>query len=216
MLKRHGELCQHEVPGFPGLLTDSEHEAYVEMVEYMKEELQFHNHCKQIIAGFEKQVSRLKILVSAAVPKNAQSITMGTGDKWQILDVFFKEKDYAELLFCSRSTASETEFSIIKRCYSKSDEVIEVFDQKIDRFYHTRGKNPALVLEQFLDKERYGVEVLEKRLDLRITEDLFKRHPADLCRRVCKALAPLYAKQPAVENEIAPAGKITTGVKMKL
>jgi hypothetical protein len=216
MLKRHGELCQHEVPGFPGLLTDTEHEAYAEVVEYVKADMRHCNFRKNVIAEIEKQIPRLKTLADKPVPENAPPFDFRDNKTWKILDVFYKEKDVFELCFCSRAEASEREFSVIQKLHPKSGEVKELFGKTLDSFYMARGRNPSLVLDEFLDNQRFTFEIAQKKLELTIAEDLFKRHPADLCRRVCKAVAPLYAKQQAEENENAPAEIITTGAKMKL
>lgn len=217
MLKRNGELCRHKVPDFPGLLTDSEHKAYLEVIEYMKEELEFSNNCERIFHEFEKQIPRLKNLAGNGAPPDMPSVALRDGkDTWQILDVFYRKEGVGELLFCSRQTKDGQEFSVLKKFYPESGQIIEVFGKKINVHYLANGKEPSRVLECFLDNELYHIEIYRKELELRIAKDLFKRHSANICRRVCKAVAPLYGNQRAIENENVSARKITIGTKMKL
>lgn len=216
MLKRNGEFCRHKVTDFPGLLTDSEHEAYIEVIEYLKDEIKHCDFRKKMVVEIEKQIPRLKQLADEAVPENAPTFVFRDGKTWKIIDVFFKEKDLWEVYFCSLATPAEREFSVIQRLYPKSGEIMEVFGRTLDSYYMGFGKIPSLVLDSFLDNQKFISEITQKKLEVRIAEDLFKRHPAAFCRRICKAVVPLYDKQTAIENENVSAEKITTGRKMKL
>jgi hypothetical protein len=216
MLKRNGELCRHKVPDFPGLLTDSEHKAYIKVVEYVKEDIQHCNFRGNVIAEIEKQIPRLKKIADKTVPENAPTFVFRDDKTWKILDVFYKDVGVWELYFCSLAAATEREFSVIQKLYPKSGEITELFGKTLDSFYMARGRNPSLVLDEFLDNQRFTFGIAKKKLEVRIAEDLFKRHSADFCGRVCKAIAPLYEKQRPIENENAPVEKIATGVKMKV
>lgn len=207
MLKRKGELCRRKVPGFPGLLTDSEHKAYVEIIEYVKKDIQHCNFCRNVIAEIENQIPQLKELADKTVPQRTDVVTDGGCDEWQILHTFPKIEKFVDLLFCSQQKAGTRYFSVLAR---------DCRMPQLDCSYRVFDTNPSLVLEHFLDNQRYGFGILKNKLELRIAGDLFKKHPADVCRRVCKAVAPLYDKQTAIENENAPAEKMATGVKMKL
>lgn len=217
MLKRKGEVCRHKVPGYPGLLTDSEHEIYVEIVEYVKEDLSFINNCQRIFNEFEEQLPRLRKLVDNVALPNLPTITLlNRDDTWQILDTFYKKEGFGELLFCSRLAKDGREFSVLKKFYAESNQVIELFGKKIDIFYLANGKDPSRVLEQFLDNELYSIEMRKKEMELKIIKDVFKRHPADICRRVCKAVAPLFDEHAMTEIENISSVETASNMKMKL
>jgi hypothetical protein len=219
MLKRKGEFCQHEVPGYPGLLTASEYKAYNNVVERMKEDFENLNYWAGILVEFEKQIPRLIKLAERGIPRNAETITMLGTEIWQVFDTFCKVKNHGDLLFCTRQAASGTEFCVIVKCPVGSPQRFELFGKTIDRYYHTRGTSPSLVLANFLDRERYGFEITEKRRELEIAEYLSERserYDPDVCRRVCKAVAPLFKKQPTTELKDVSIEKPSAGMKMKL
>jgi hypothetical protein len=216
MLRRNGENCEHTVPNYPGLLTDSEHKAYVEVTEYVKAEIEHCNYREKMIGEIEKQIPRLKQLADKAVPENVRTFTFRDDKTWNIIDTFYKEADLWELYFCSLKTPTERMFGIIERLYPKSGRVTELFGKTLDSYYLARGKNPSLVLNEFLDNQRFIFETTQKKLEVMIAEDLFKRHSAAICRRVCKAVATLYSEQMAIKNAQAPTEKESTGVKIKL
>jgi hypothetical protein len=114
MLKRQGELCQHEVPGYPGLLTNREYRAYRETVSMVEWELQLYNKKAAAFSEIEKQISRLRKLADNATPENAQVITVRGDEKtWRVLEIFFAEKNESELLFCLHDSKSGRLFSVI-------------------------------------------------------------------------------------------------------
>lgn len=212
MLKRSGELCQHKVPCYSGLLTPGEYKAYGEAYDYMRSEIQRFKKRSATLSEIEKQIPALNKLATMAAPQNAEIVAMRNEEEWQILKVIHKYKDQAELLFCSRETNDKRLFGVIEKF---APETAVKFCQG-EAAPLSVGVDHSLVLKHFFDVESYATELAKRRLELNIAEDLFKRHPPEICRRVCKAIACLYDKQQFIEAENVVTKRMTVGLKMKL
>lgn len=217
MLTRNGELCQHKVPHYPGLLTDREHKAYIRVTMEMKDTIESCEICQNIIKGWENEVPRLIKLASHGLSPHLPTInTSDRKETWQIFDTFYKKEGIAEVMLCSRLGEDGQEFSVMKKVPPDSENAIEVFGDKHEVFFLTQGKSATAVLEEFLDNERFGLELKRKQLEITIAKGLYQRYPAAICRRVCRAVMPLFGEQAVVDNEQTSVERTSASVKMKL
>ncbi|MGH7975591.1 MAG: hypothetical protein ACREC8_02885, partial [Limisphaerales bacterium] len=145
------------------MLTDSEHEVYLEEIEYVKKDIQLCGFRGKFNGEIEGQIPRLKKLADKTLPENAPDFAIG-GQSWKIIDVFYREGNLWEMFFCSRTTPAEKEFSVVQKPYPESGEVMEIFGKTLNGFYMSRGRNPALVLDEFLDNQRFTFEIAQKKL----------------------------------------------------
>jgi hypothetical protein len=74
MLKRNGESCQHEVPGYPGRLTASEFHAYGEAFVAVEDQLRAFTEAASALADVEKQLPQISAPLTSKVLEPAQSL----------------------------------------------------------------------------------------------------------------------------------------------
>ena len=69
MLKRNGEPCQYQVPGFAGRLTATEHGAYTEAVASVDDHLRQLNEAVTALTEIERQSARASGLECPSSPR---------------------------------------------------------------------------------------------------------------------------------------------------
>lgn len=158
MLKRNGETCEHSVPGWPGLLTDSEQRAYKAALASFERELREFNDWTTALDIIEKQIPQLATLVSTRRTENNRTIQNVDGE-WQIHQTL-RQSARSELLLCSRQTEQGAQFGIMERFADNS------------LYARTHGKaemlltsnRPALLLQDFVENERYVLQLVQTTL----------------------------------------------------
>lgn len=74
MLKRNGEPCQHEVPGYPGRLTASEFDAYREAFAAVEDQIRALTEAASALADVEKQLPQITAPLMSKALEPAQSL----------------------------------------------------------------------------------------------------------------------------------------------
>jgi hypothetical protein len=113
MLKRNGEPCQYQVPGFAGRLTETEHGAYREAVASVEDQVSQLNEAMVALSEMEKQMPDWTELAVNCSNQRGQTI-MVQGEKgapWQVLRTLSKVAQH-EVVLCSRGRARKG-----VRCY---------------------------------------------------------------------------------------------------
>jgi hypothetical protein len=197
MLKRDGEDCEHEVPNYPGLLTNREHAAYQAAIPVVAEEVRLYNERTKILAEIEKQSPEIaeKISSQQDIPLTAE---------WQLRHSLFKSTR-SEMTLCSRSVDGEQQFGVIERfdpnspyarTQGESDEIM-------------RGNNAFLVLQNFVESERSVLDVYRKDIAATVEEKLTEMFPQLNNKRVVRAIVARCDGQVPVQAEKeAPAKSI--------
>ena len=116
MLKRNGEICQIEVPDYPGRLTATEKRAYTAAIALVDDQLRDLTEAGRALAGVEKQIPQWRGEVSAApAAQTLDGKVEGVpGDQWHVLKTLVKTSR-SELLFCSRALEEGREFAVFEK-----------------------------------------------------------------------------------------------------
>ena len=91
MLKRNGEICQAEVPDYPGRLTATELRAYKAAVASVENQLHDLAEAARALSDVEKQIPQWKgESENAAAPVLAVTGGENTGNQWHVLKTLVK------------------------------------------------------------------------------------------------------------------------------
>lgn len=211
MLKRNGEICQHEVPEYPGLLTDSEQKAYTEALASIEGQLQEFNEGTTALAEVEKQIPQLTEQAAETVTNGAPRIALrGTSAVWQIRGTLFKS-NRNELLFCSHDTGQGMEFGII-----------ETFDPT-SPYARANGSatllmtsnQPSVLLQDYLENERQVLQLFRKDIEATVEETLAEKFPGENHSRVVKAISARCGNQKSAEGQNVRGEKVARNVRVR-
>jgi hypothetical protein len=194
LLKRNGETCEHTVPGFPGLLTNSEFRAYNETfasVEWLLHEL---NEGVTAIATLEKQIPQLSKELSEFSSPNPLAVRAES--EWQIHKSLHKSARN-ELLLCSRRTEQGMEFSVVEQFAHNS-----IYAQTHGEKDVLMTSNQAsLLLQDFIENERRIFQMLRNDIVATAEESLAEKFPKQDHSRVVKAISARCEPPAQSENQ---------------
>ena len=197
MLKRNGEICQAEVPDYPGRLTATELRAYKAAVASVENQLHDLAEAGLALSDVEKQIPQQK-----GEPKNDAApllaVTGGenSGNQWHVLKTLVKTSR-SELLFCSRTLADGSEFAVFEKfdpnsAYAQAQGNPELL---------LTSNNASLLLQDYVESERKMLQMVKQDLQNTTEELLAEKFPAEDNSRVVKAIAARCSKC------ISPAGQ---------
>jgi hypothetical protein len=211
MLKRNGETCEHSVPDYPGLLTDSELKAYVEVLPSVEPLLREFNAGATALADIEKQIPKLAKQVVDNVAKDKEAITIrGQDTTWQVQRTLHKSARN-ELLFCARETGQATQFGIIERFAHNS--VYAQVHGNTDLLM--TSNQPSLLLQDHLENERRILHTFQKDIETSAEEALAEKFPGQNHSRVVRAISARCKTQFPAEKRNATAEKQTRNVRVR-
>lgn len=211
MLKRNGEVCQHEVPEYPGLLTDSEQKAYTEAIASVEKLLTEFNAGATALSEVEKQIPKLEKFVAGDTAENTQSVVIRWQDtEWQIRRTLFKSAR-SELLLCSREAGPEKEFGIVERLnpnslYAQAHGGSDLL---------MTSNNPSLLLQDYLEDERRVLQMFREDIEATVEETLAEKFPGENHSRVVKAISARCGNQKSAEGQNVRGEKVAKNVQIR-
>lgn len=122
MLKREGQVCKYNVPGFVGRLTRAEFDAYNEAFDVIKDEFA---SLEQIKNGLKELTANPGIYQIPDSNFSGQTIEIpvdGRQDlqvRWSVCSRLLK-LNHSEILLCERMAGEAKEFAAIERCQTDS------------------------------------------------------------------------------------------------
>ena len=197
MLKRNGEICQAEVPDYPGRLTATELRAYKAAVASVENQLHDLAEAARALSDVEKQIPQWKgASENAAAPMLAGIDEENSGNQWHVLKTLVKTSR-SELLFCSRALADGSEFAVFEKfdpnsAYAQAQGNPELL---------LTSNNPSLLLQDYVESERKMLQLVKQDLQNTVEELLAEKFPAEDTSRVVKAISARCGKC------ISPAGQ---------
>lgn len=209
MLKRNGEFCEHSVPDFPGLLTDSEQKAYDEAlvsVEWLLKE--FDANAKEV-AEVEKQIPAL---AREASEKTTEStlVVRRPDSEWHIHRTLHKSARN-ELMLCSRQTQDGKQFGIVEQFAHNS-----IYAQAHGNADLQMTSNQAsLLLQEYVERERHVLQFFRKDVEATVEQTLAEKFPDLDCSRVVKAISARCGAKAQTKKEETPGQKQTRNVRVR-
>lgn len=197
MLKRNGEICQAEVPDYPGRLTATELRAYKVAVAAVENHLHDLAEAGRALSDVEKQIPQWKgESESAPAPVLVGTAVENTGNQWHVLKSLVKT-NRSELLFCSRVLEEGSEFAVFEKfdpnsAYAQAQGNPELL---------LTSNNPSLLLQDYVESERKMLQLVKQDLQNTVEELLAEKFPAEDNSRVVKAISARCNKC------ISPAGQ---------
>jgi len=210
-LKRNGETCEHPVPGFPGLLTDSEQKAYTEALDSVEKFLREFNEGAAALSAVEKQLPKIGKLVAEPAAEDMESVTIrGQDSVWQIRHTLYKSTRN-ELLLCTREDGQEIKYGIVERFAHNS--VYAQLNGNTDLLM--TSNQLSLLLQDYLDGERRNLQNFQKDIEVTAEETLAEKFPSLDHSRVVKAISARCGEQTSAKNGQAPGEKQTRNVRVR-
>jgi len=213
MLKRNGESCQHEVPGYPGRLTTTEFQAYREAFAVVEDQIREYTEAASALADVEKRFPEIAAPLMSKFLEPAPSL--GAEElKNSDLQVRCTLCKFArsELLLCSRDAENGREFAVIERFdpnspYAKANCSCEV---------HLVSNDPRLLLQDYVEQEKQLFRLFRSDLVAQVEEILSQKFPDQDLSRVTKAISARCNAVGSVDQPQALSQETTTGVKVRL
>jgi hypothetical protein len=197
MLKRNGEICQSEVPDYPGRLTATELRAYKAAVASVENQLHDLAQAARALSDVEKQIPQWKGESENATAHVLAGVGEGnSGDQWNVVKTLVKTSR-SELLFCSRALEEGWEFAVFEKfdpnsAYAQAQGNPELL---------LTSNNASLLLQDYVESERKMLQLVKQDIQSAVEEVLAERFPAEDNSRVVKAISARCSKC------ISPAGQ---------
>jgi hypothetical protein len=209
MLKRNGEDCEHAVPNFPGLLTESEFKAYNVAVPLVAVEVRMFNERTNTLSEIEKQSAQIAEQVTAQSTRDLQSLTVKEKpeDTWQIRHALFKSAR-SEMLLCSRDIGEKKQFGVVEKFDPKSPFARVHGDTNLQM----TGNNAFVLLQNYVESERSVLQMFRKDIEATVEENLSEKFPGQNHSRVVRAISARCGNQTPVESE---KEKPATSIKIR-
>jgi hypothetical protein len=197
MLKRNGEICQSEVPDYPGRLTATELRAYKVAVASVENQLQGLAEAARALSDVEKQIPQWKGESENATAQVLAGVgEENSGNQWHVVKTLVKTSR-SELLFCSRALEEGREFAVFEKfdpnsAYAKAQGNPELL---------LTSNNASLLLQDYVESERKMLQLVKQDIQSAVEEVLAEKFPAEDNSRVVKAISARCSKC------ISPAGQ---------
>jgi hypothetical protein len=198
MLKRNGEICQIEVPDYPGRLTATEKRAYTAAIAVIEDQLRDLAEAGRALADVEKQIPQWKGEISAApgTPTLNGNVEGIPGNQWHVVKTLVKTSR-SELLFCSRALEEGREFAVFEKFDSNSAYAQAQGNPELI----LTSNNASLLLQDYVESERRMLQLVKQNIEAAVEESLTEKFPGEDNSRVVKAISARCGKC------IAPAGQ---------
>ena len=186
MLKRNGEVCQAEVPDYPGRLTATEKRAYSAAAATVEGHLRELADAARALSDVEKQIPQWKAEFndSSAAPILEGKHKPTSGDQWHVVKNLVKTSR-SELLFCSRALDEGREFAVFEKfdpnsAYAQAQGNPELL---------LNGDNALGLLEVYLQSERRMLQLVKQNIEATVEESLTEKFPGEDHSRVVRAIS---------------------------
>jgi hypothetical protein len=197
MLRRNGEICQAEVPDYPGRLTATELRAYKAAVASVENQLHDLAEAARALSDVEKQTPQWKgESENAAAQMLTGTAVENSGNQWHVVKTLVKTSR-SELLFCSRALDEGREFAVFEKfdpnsAYAQAQGNPELL---------LTSNKAALLLQDYVESERKMLQLVKQDIQSAVEEVLAETFPAEDNSRVVKAISGRCSKC------ISPAGQ---------
>ena len=186
MLKRNGEVCQAEVPDYPGRLTITEKRAYSDAAATIEGHLHELAEAARALSTVEKQLPQWKAEFNdtSAAPILEGMDKKTSGDEWHVVKSLVKTSR-SELLFCSRALDEGREFAVFEKfdpnsAYAQAQGNPELL---------LTGDNAVGLLEVYLESERRMLQLVKQNIEAAVEESLTEKFPGEDHSRVVRAIS---------------------------
>jgi hypothetical protein len=186
MLKRNGEVCQAEVPDYPGRLTATEKRAYSAAAANVEGHLRELAEAARALSAVERQLPQWKAEFNdtSAAPILEGMDKPTAGDQWHVVKSLVKTSR-SELLFCSRALDEGREFAVFEKfdpnsAYAQAQGNPELL---------LTGDNALGLLEVYLESERRMLQLVKQNIEAAVEESLTEKFPGEDHSRVVRAIS---------------------------
>lgn len=200
MLKRNGEDCEHAVPNYPGLLTNSELKAYNVAVPIVAEPVRLFNERAKTLVEIENQSAKIAEQVASQSPDGLPSLAITARGRpegtWHVNQSLFKSPR-SEVLLCSRDIGEKKQFGVVERFdpHSPYARVHGETDLQMT------GNNVFVLLQNYVESERGVLQLFRKDIEATVEENLSERFPGQNHSRVVRAISARCETQAPAEAE---------------
>lgn len=186
MLKRNGEVCQAEVPDYPGRLTATEKRAYSAATANVEGHLHELAEAARALSDVERQIPRWKVELNdtSAAPILGGMDKPASGDPWHVVKTLVKTSR-SELLFCSRALDEGREFAV----FEKFDPNSPYAQAQGNPELLLTGDNALGLLEVYLESERQMLQLVKQNIEAAVEESLTEKFPGEDHSRVVRAIS---------------------------
>ena len=191
MLKKHGQLCEHSVPGFSGRLTKAEFDAYAAILAGITSDVAELSSIGLTLGRFEAAIPQLLEKVSSPT---SQTLAGPDGGEWQIIAPF-PESAQGEMLFCKRHLGQTVEFAVVEHLNPQAPlaQAQGEFDvQMIET-------DPRRLLQDFIIARRDTAQLFANDIVAAAHENAAERFPGRDLERVMEAISQRCNKIAAPE-----------------
>src|ERR1700722_7034104 len=211
MLKRNGEICQAEVPDYPGRLTTTELRVYKAAVASVENQLHDLAQAARALSDVEKQIPQWKReSESAAAPILAGIGEENSGNQWHVLKTLVKTSR-SELLFCSRALEDGSEFAVFEKfdpnsAYAQAQGNPELI---------LTSNNASLLLQDYVESERRMLHLVKQNIEATVEESLTEKLPGEDNSRVVKAVSARCGKCIALAGQDIQPPRSSQNVRVR-
>jgi hypothetical protein len=214
MLKRNGEDCEHAVPNYPGLLTDTEYQAYQAAVPLVAEPVRLFNERAETLSDIESQSTKIAEEVVSQSEHGLPSLTVIAKGRpagtWQINHTLFKSPR-SEILLCSQGVGEKKQFGVVEK-YPPDSPYARV---RGETDLQMTGNSVFVLLQNYVESERGVLQLFRKDIEATVEENISKRFPGQNHSRVVKAISARCESQATVETNTSHE-KTARNVKIRL
>ena len=197
MLKRFGEPCRYCVPGFPGRLTESEHNLYLEALGLVKKQL-------LELSDFSQQLDKVAEWQDFEAP--LKTIRDGTESvlttpkppgSWKVLNQILK-LELGSIVLCRHHEGEGQDYAIIQKflpqsLYAKANGAIVVLAQ---------GNDPAALVQEYIERARHTLRFMASDAVARAQEVVWKRAEGQDVSRVVRAISDQFSEAVAERTQL--------------
>jgi hypothetical protein len=212
MLKRNGETCRYQVPGFAGRLTETERAAYTQAVSSVEEQLRQFQQAVIALSDLEQHMPDWTELPTNGSTEKAQTISVqgNRGGPWHVLRVLSKTARN-EVLFCVRPSGNDREFGVVEKfdpnsAYAKAHGASEVL---------MTSNDPRLLLQDHLENERAILQLFRRDIEATVEESLSEKYPGKNLSRVIKAVGARCKVGSPGQSRNSQAHTITSNMRIR-
>jgi hypothetical protein len=199
MIKKNGQLCQHEVPDYDGRLTDTEFAAYKAAFSLVEDSFNHLVAFTDSLKAAEKTVSRL--LASGLKQSSEAEVTTfeRVETEWQVIEPLIKTSR-TDLLVCKRNVGGQIEYAIIERWPETSP-----FAQVHGAYQvQAASSEPQNLLRAFVEDEKKTLQIWAEDITGEVQERLDEQFPQQDMSLVAAAISTRCLKQIGMEQADAP------------
>jgi hypothetical protein len=201
MLKRDGQLCKYNVPGFVGRLTRAEFDAYNEAFDVIKDEFASLEQIKNDLKALTTDPGIFQIPDSQFGGQSVETQADGRNDlkvRWNICSRLLK-LNHSDVLLCERMAGDEKEFAVIERY--KSDSPYARANGNVAVLL--TGNDPAVVVQDYAANAQHTLRFMASNMVGMAQTVVWERFASQNPSRVIRAISDRCALAAGeAQNEI--------------